>query len=53
MNKKQLSKKGKGKGTTYSIGDNFVEDMEIFTKAIEIGMQNLKEEDKVKNKNKN
>ncbi len=44
---KELSKDGKGKGTHYTIGKNFLKKVEIHNRALEIGMQKLKEDGEI------
>lgn len=41
---KELNKQGTGKGTYYTIGENFLKGMEIFGKALKIGMKKLKDD---------
>lgn len=44
---KALNKAGSGKGTYYTVGDNFLKGMEIVRKAIEIGMKQLKDDGEI------
>jgi ATP-dependent DNA helicase RecG len=43
VDKKELNQEGKGKGTYYTIGENFKKNMEVMTKAVKIGMKLLKD----------
>ncbi|MFT5616955.1 MAG: ATP-dependent DNA helicase RecG [Arenicella sp.] len=47
LESKELSKSGKGKATYYTIGENFLKGMEVFSRALEIGMQKLKEDGEI------
>lgn len=41
---KELNKQGTGKGTYYIVGDNYLKGMEIISRALEIGMNQLKKD---------
>jgi ATP-dependent DNA helicase RecG len=41
-----LEKLGKGKLATYSIGQNFIKQMSVYTEAVEIGMKEMKKKEK-------
>ncbi len=43
----KLAKNGIGKGTYYTVGSDFVKDMEVFKEALNIGLKKLKEDGKV------
>ncbi len=43
VKKDDLKKEGEGKGTSYAIGDNFINTMKILSKAVDIGMKQLKD----------
>ena len=38
---KELKKSGTGKGTYYDIGENYIKSMEVLSKALEIGLQQM------------
>lgn len=40
---KELTKKGRGKGTYYSVGENFRRSMEVVNKALKIGIKHLED----------
>ncbi len=41
---RELNKEGTGKGTFYTVGDNYLKGMQIIGRALEIGMKKLKED---------
>lgn len=43
VDKKSLSKHGVGKGTFYQVGENFQKQIDIYNRALNIGLQKLKE----------
>ena len=43
VEKNDLKREGEGKGTFYSIGENFMNTMNILTKAIDIGINQMKD----------
>lgn len=43
VDNKSLSKQGEGKGTFYQVGENFQKKMNLLNKALNIGMQHLKD----------
>lgn len=47
VEKKELHKEGTGKGTYYTVGDNFLKGMELVGRAIEIGMKKMKEDGEI------
>ena len=47
VNNRQLNKNGTGKGTFYTVGENFVQRMKIFDKALNIGMNQLKKDGEI------
>lgn len=44
VDKDDLKREGEGKGTFYLIGDNFINTMSVLSKAIDIGMRQLKDQ---------
>lgn len=44
VDKKELKKEGTGKGTNYTVGENFLKEMKITEKALEIGIKKLRED---------
>ena len=42
VKKKDLKRTGEGKGTVYSIGDNFIQTLKVLSKALNIGIEQLK-----------
>ncbi|MUP45387.1 ATP-dependent DNA helicase RecG [Gramella sp. BOM4] len=47
VKKKELSKKGSGKGTYYVVGENYKRSMDIANEALKIGLKKLKDEGKL------
>jgi len=47
VRKNDLKQEGEGKGTFYSVGENFINTMNILSKAIDIGMNLLKDNDEL------
>ena len=43
VEKRDLKRDGEGKGTVYSIGENFIKTMSVLSKAIDIGIKHMKE----------
>jgi chromosome segregation and condensation protein ScpB len=43
VEKKDLRREGEGKGTIYSVGENYIKTMSILSKAIDIGIKQLKD----------
>lgn len=43
VERKELDKKGKGSGTTYSVGENFKQTMAVLQKAIKLGIEQMRE----------
>lgn len=43
---KELKKSGTGKGTYYDIGENYIKSMEVISKALELGFQQMENNDK-------
>lgn len=44
---KQLSVNGTGSGTYYTVGDNFLKEMDVVEKALKIGLQHLKDKGEI------
>ena len=43
VDRNDLEKEGKGKGTVYTIGENYIRTMNILSKAIDIGLKQMKQ----------
>jgi len=43
VEKKDLRREGDGKGTIYSVGENYIKTMSILSKAIDIGIKHMKD----------
>jgi ATP-dependent DNA helicase RecG len=43
VTKNDLKRAGEGKGTTYSIGENFINTMSVLSKALDLGFKQMKE----------
>jgi len=43
IEKKDLKREGEGKGTIYSVGENYIKTMSILSKAIDIGIKQMKD----------
>ena len=43
IEKKDLKRAGEGKGTIYSVGENYIKTMSILSKAIDIGIKQMKD----------
>lgn len=46
VEKNDLKREGEGKGTVYSVGENFIKTMGFLSKAIDIGLKHMKENGK-------
>ncbi|MFW5983061.1 MAG: ATP-dependent DNA helicase RecG, partial [bacterium] len=51
VERKDLEKEGKGKGTTYTIGKNFIKSMDILSKAVDIGLKQMRENGELDDEN--
>ncbi|MFW6351552.1 MAG: ATP-binding protein [Bacteroidota bacterium] len=51
VERKDLEKEGQGKGTTYTIGKNFIESMDILSKAVDIGLKQMRENGELDDEN--